>query len=208
LKWACASLGIVLAYTRPYQAAAKGKIERLWRTLRTQLLPLLKPALGLQELNERLWTWIDSDYHVRIHSSTAQPPLKRYLAHIQAIRPAPTHLSDHFRACVLRTVDKDRTVSLNGRLYEAPVGLIGKSVRLLYHPEDQSRIEVVQDGSSLGFLVPLNPAANSRVRRDKYAGTDIVPPDPAAQQGLDHHTRPARYQGGELFDKPPAEEQP
>jgi len=77
LKWACASLEIVLVYARPYQAAAKGKIERLWRTLRTQPLPLLSQPLNLQQLNERLWQWIDSDYHVRIHSPPGQPPLKR-----------------------------------------------------------------------------------------------------------------------------------
>jgi len=117
-------------------------------------------------------------------------------------------MRDHFRASVPRTVDKDRTVSLNGRLYEAPVGLIGKSVRLLYHPEDQSRIEVVHDGASLGFLLPLNPAVNSRVRRDKYAGTDIVPPDPAAQQSPGAAPSSGRYQGGELFGEPSAEKQP
>ena len=45
---------------------------------------------------------------------------------------------DHFRKRVTRKVDKDRTISLDGRLYEAPVAMIGRTVTLLYHESDPS----------------------------------------------------------------------
>jgi len=35
-----------------------------------------------------------------------------------------------------RKVGKDRTVSLLGKLYEAPEGLIGNTVTLVYHERD------------------------------------------------------------------------
>ena len=40
----------------------------------------------------------------------------------------------------MRTVAKDRTMALDGRLYEAPVALIGKRVNLLYHEHDPARV--------------------------------------------------------------------
>ncbi len=52
--------------------------------------------------------------------------MARYLAHLHLLRSAPKNLRDYFRVPARRKVDKDRTVTLNGKLYEAPVGLIGR----------------------------------------------------------------------------------
>jgi hypothetical protein len=61
-------------------------------------------------------------------------------------------------------VNNDRTVQLMGRLYEAPVGLVGMKVILRY--EDPDRIEVFLDEKSMGFLKDLNQEVNSRIKRD------------------------------------------
>ena len=55
-------------------------------------------------------------------------------------------------------------MQLNGRLYEAPVGLVGMKVVLRY--EESDRIEVFIDDKSRGFLKDLNQEVNSRVNRD------------------------------------------
>ncbi len=152
-------------HSRPYIPEGRGKIERFFLTVRTQFLPLLPDSLGLEELNARFSEWLDGEYHVRKHSGTGQTPTERYLAHLSLLRSAPKDILDYFRHTVKRKVDKDRTVTLNGRLYEAPVGFIGRSVTLLYHERRPSRIEIFSDELSAGFLSPLNLAANSRVRR-------------------------------------------
>ena len=105
-------------------------------------------------LNERLTSWIEEEYHQRVHSSTSRTPLQRYLAHLEALKAAPKDLWDYFRVSARRKVDKDRTVSVNGALFEALVGLIGKTVTLLYHKHDPKRVEVLHDEKSHGFLVP------------------------------------------------------
>jgi len=199
LRYACACLGIALIYTAPYSPAAKGKIERLWRTIRSQLLALVGELATLEQLNKQLWDWIDKEYHIRKHSSTGKAPLDRYLTHISLIRPAPKQLRDYFRKPIGRTVDKDRTVSLNGKLYEAPQGLIGKRVRLLYDAKNPDRIEVIYEGKSCGFLTVLNLQVNSRVRRESGRHTELIPPqqEPTLE---DDSSRP-KYQGGELFGK-------
>ena len=50
---------------------------------------------------------------------------------MECIRCAPQDLSDHFRKAVRRRVNKDRSVTVDNRLFEAPVELIGKRVELL-----------------------------------------------------------------------------
>jgi putative transposase len=193
LKYACARLGVALLHSAPYTPEGRGKIERFFRTVRMQLIPLLAENLSLEKLNEQLHAWIDGDYHQRIHSTTGQTPLERYLAHLSLLRSAPKDLHDYFRVVVRRKVDKDRTVTLNGKLFEAPVGLIGKYIMLLYHPHDPQRIEVLLEEQPQGFLIPLNGGINSRVRRAARQSSELVVPQGAPVS--------PPYRGGSLFRK-------
>jgi len=181
LRYACGRLGIALLHATPYTPEGKGKIERFFKTIRLQFFPLLPTSISLAELNERLSKWVEEDYHQRIHSSTGETPLQRYLKHVSLLRKAPTNLPEYFRFALQRKVDKDRTVSIYGRLYEAPAGLIGNSVTVLYHPSDMSRIEVQFQDRSWGFLVPLSTAANYRVRRVSGQRTELIEPTKATE---------------------------
>ncbi len=192
-----ASLGTVLIHSKPYQPEGRGKIERWFKTVRLQLLPTIKDGLALPELNWQLWEWIDKNYHVRIHSSTKQTPLSRYLAHIKTIREAPKDLDDYFRKRSVRRVDKDRTLSLAGRNYEAPVELVEQAVTLLYHEHDPARVEVFLNNRSYGMLAPVNLAVNCRVRRNQH-GTEIIPE--AVPESGEAASEPS-YGGGQLFGR-------
>jgi transposase InsO family protein len=175
LRHATASLGIALIHSRPYRPEGRGKIERFFRTVRMQLLSTIEDGITLEELNRKLGGFIDI-YHISRHSATKEAPLDRYGSHVHLIREAPKHLMDHFRKRVTRKVDKDRTVSLDGRLYEAPVPLIGATVTLLYHDGDPARVEVIHNGASHGMLIPLDVHVNARVKRLNQT-VDIVPDD-------------------------------
>jgi len=189
LNHAMASLGIALVHSAPYQPEGRGKIERLFKTIRGQCLSAIPDGLALVELNARLGAWVD-EYHLREHSSTKEAPLTRYATHLHCLREAPKDLTDHFRKRVTRKVDKDRTVSLDGRLYEAPLSMIGRTVTLLYHEADPARVELVWNGTSQGMLVPLDVHVNAKVRRTHHA-IDIVPADGA------------HYRGGRVFEEEP-----
>lgn len=114
---------------------------------------------------------------MRVHGSTKERPSDRYLEHIALIRPAPKDLPSYFRKQMRCKVGKDRTVSLLGTLYEAPEGLIGNTVILLYHARDPLRIEVLFEGESHGFLIPLDVNLNSRIRRKSKKKEWIKPED-------------------------------
>jgi transposase InsO family protein len=197
LGHATASLGVALIHSRPYQPQGRGKIERLFRTIRTQLLSTCPEGLTLAELNNALQRWINEHYHVTVHASTRQTPLARYLKHAHLLREAPKDLDDHFRSQVQRKVDRDRTVSLGGRLYEAPVHLIGRVVTLLYHEDDPARVEVFSEGTSQGMLVPLDLKVNGRVRRKQHVMELVSPSAAIPQEDADK-----KYEGGRLFLTP------
>ena len=166
LERVCASLGIALVHTPPYIPQGRGKIERFFRTVRSQFLSCF---LGetLRDLNETLDLWIREQYHQRNHSSTAQTPFNRFVDHIELIRTPPADLEDHFRKELRRRVTKDRTVSLNGRLFEAPTKLIGEQLSLLFHEHKPERVEIMYKGKSHGLLVPLDLKVNAQAKRDK-----------------------------------------
>ena len=192
LRHATASLGIALIHSKPYQPEGRGKIERWFKTLRMQFLSTIPDGLALEELNKRLTAWIE-EYHLREHGTTNEAPFARYARHLHLIREAPNNLMDHFRKRVTRKVDRDRTISLDGRLYEAPVALIGKTVTLLYHESDPSRVELLYNGTSHGMVLPLDVHANAKVKRAKQT-VDLIP-DAVYQKEQEH------YRGGRVFEK-------
>jgi len=159
-----ASLAIALIHSKPYTPQGRGKVERFFRTVQAQFLPTFQGG-SLDELNRALDQWITTVYHQRPHRATGEPPLKRFADHMECIRPAPRDLEDYFRKRVRRRVANDRTISLDSRLYEAPVSLIGKHVTLLYHEHDPSRVEIQFDGRCHGFLTPVDLNVNCRVKR-------------------------------------------
>ncbi|CAO0824729.1 hypothetical protein DFAR_850027 [Desulfarculales bacterium] len=59
---------------------------------------------------------------------------------MECVRPPHADLEDYFSKRATRRVALDRTISLAGRLYEAPVPLIGKQIILLYHRSPHWRL--------------------------------------------------------------------
>jgi len=163
-----ASLGMALIHSTPYQPEGRGKCERWFRTVREQFLSLWRGE-DLGKLNEAFSSWLQQRYHQSVHSVTNQSPLERFSSHLECLRPVPSNLEDYFRKRTLRIVAKDRTVALNGRLYEAPIALMGKKVALLYHDHDPARVEIFFEEHSYGFITLLDQRVNFRVRRQKQS---------------------------------------
>jgi len=188
LEYIAASLAISLIHAKAYTPQGKGKIERWFKTVRSSFLPLFK-ATGLIELNEALTVWITEGYHKKIHGATGQTPFERFTGKMHCLRTAPANLKDYFRKVARRTVSKDRSITLNGRLYEAPVALIGKRVELLYHGSEPEKLEVKYQNKSFGLIRTVDLNVNYRVKRDKNNNPQIQSEDLK------------KYQGGKLLSQ-------
>jgi transposase InsO family protein len=187
LKYVAASLSIALIHARPYKPQGKGKIERWFRTVRLQFLQRFT-GKTLEDLNEAFEKWLHGEYHQRKHSSTGESPFKRFTSAMECIRTAPTDLKDHFRKTARRKVAKDRTITLDGNMFEAPVALIGRHVDVKYHEDTPLQAEVIYKTKSYGLLTPVNLAVNCRVKRDRWNENDIR-----------IMSEPSNYKGGRLL---------
>jgi hypothetical protein len=127
----------------------------------------------MEEINEAFDLWLTAEYHERTHSSTGETPFKRFTSCMECLRSAPENLRDFFRKIVRRRVNKDRTVVVDHRLYEAPVDLVGKRVELLYFEEDHDQVEIRYEDKSYGLLNQVDLHVNSRVKRDKNGQIEL-----------------------------------
>ena len=167
-----ASSSIALIHARPYKPQGKGKIERWFRTVRLSFLQTFS-GKTMEDLNTAFEKWLNGTYHQRKHSSTGQTPFKRFTSAMECIRVSPPDLKDHFRKTARRKVAKDRTITLNGSMFEAPVSLIGRHVDVKYHEDTPHKAEVIYKKKSYGFLSPVDLAVNCRVKRHRWNENDI-----------------------------------
>jgi len=168
LRTACGRMGITLLHARPYDPQARGKMERLWRTLRQGCLDFLGQMASLHDVNVRLWAWLDQHYHRAPHAALmGRAPEATY---ISAERAPDSFDEAGLRAAltvrVRRRVRRDSTVPLDGQDWELDQGfLAGQLVvvaRCLVEPGEVPWIE--HDGKRLP-LHTLDPVRNSRRKR-------------------------------------------
>jgi transposase InsO family protein len=196
LELVCAKLGVTLIHTRPYDAAAKGKQERFFRTVRMQLLAHLGEAdlVSLEALNRRLWAYIEGEYHHHPHRGLGgASPLERWAeraARVRLVSPG-IDLSELLLEEHKRRVHKDRTVSLGGRLLEVDAVLVGHTVTLRFDPEHPERpAQVFKDATRFADARPVDAYANCFVRRHRpSANLEVCAP---------HQPRSSRLRLAEL----------
>jgi transposase InsO family protein len=195
LALVCAKLGITLIHARPYQPAAKGKQERWFRTARMQLLPTLTAAdlASLEALNRRLWAWVEGEYHRSPHHGLGgMTPLDRWAMAAQEIRLVgpDCDLDELFLFEQKRVVQKDRTVSLHGVVYEVDASLVSETVTLRYDPSRPGGpVDVYCKGRKIEQAKRIDLYANCFVRRDhttKALRPDQKLEDPPAGLPLRH----------------------
>jgi transposase InsO family protein len=176
LRLLCAKLGVHLVHSRPGDAPSKGKIERVWRTLRSQLIERLdlERVTTVDEFNLRLWTWVETEYHYQPHSSlSGRTPLEVWEAEADQIRWVEDHsqLEQSFYGEVERLVRNDSTIQWRGVFYEVPPYLRRQRVRLRYALLDSTRVSVLDGGAEIPLrrVDPIDNAHRSRAATNTTA---------------------------------------
>jgi putative transposase len=160
----CAQLGIRLLHCKPYHSWSKGKIERVIFSVQQGFESTLRlegnQAQDLEGLNLKLSLWIQTVYHVRVHSSTKESPEVRFQRAAKNLRylDATEDIDRLFYIHLFRAVRKNGTVRLEGQLYEVPLSLRALKVQLRLDPFTRTRIEVWHQNKFIGLArkAPLN----------------------------------------------------
>lgn len=188
LETVCARLGISLLHAKPYDAEARGKMERFWRTLRAGCLNYVGGCEDLHDVQVRLTAFLERHYHRAPHGGLRGGAAPREVFR----REAPTtrdllteeKLEAAFTVRETRRVSKDGVLSVGGVLWEVDNGFLdGCKVTVARSLLTKNRPPWVEVEDAIYPLHPLDPIANGRQTRtpEKKASKVLdVPFDPAS----------------------------
>lgn len=186
LSLACARLGTSLLHAKPYDAPARGKMERFWRTLREQCLVFCKDLRSLHDLNVRILAWLDERYHKAPHGGlVGKTPSEVF----DAGAARTEHLDDtKLRAALTvrerRRIRRDNTLAMDGVDWETTLHFLAGRVvtvaRSLIDADDPPWIEHEDKVYPLTVVDPIRNARRARAPMKSHdPQPDRVPFDPA-----------------------------
>jgi transposase InsO family protein len=176
LARSCALAGISLIHSKPYDSPSRGKVERVFRTIRERFLTGVQEGISLQELNEAFWLWLQEDYHHKLHTGIGQRPIDRYNASVETAtirRLSRAELDEIFLIRHERVVNNDATISFKGSLYEVPTAYIRHRIEIRHPVDDPQELYLYDNGVRVGRIKLVDKKENARIFRPKMIPTNL-----------------------------------
>ena len=185
-EYICASIGCTLLHSQPFVPKGRGKVERMFRTVRMRFLNGIGKDFDgpLEQLNVRYRKWLADDYLHKTHSSLGGlSPHETLMSQADKLRlPSDRRVVDEaFMLRVTRKVGHDATTQLDNVLYETDSLFAGKRMEVRYEPEwvgDVSKkLLLYHEGKAVGEARMVRYNDNARAKRRQVAkpSTDILP---------------------------------
>src|SRR5271157_3653337 len=161
----CTRVGCLLHHTPVRAGAAKGKVERFFRTVRDQFLARDLDLSSLEALNRQFTHWVEEQYNAQVHSVLGMSPLDRYALDRKWVRFLPPNEANDelFFVEEERHVRADNTFSFKALRFEAPRHLPDRTIQVRFQRKDPAaRVIVYYKGERMGLARRLDPVANDR----------------------------------------------
>ena len=173
-EFICDSIGSILLHAPVRDGAAKGKIERLFRTVKeTWLYTFDTSEIGsIEDLNTKLNEFVRT-YNLTKHSATGETPMDRYLRTRDRIKSPSSFewLQECFLHRERRKVRNDATVNIDKLQFDAPMHFIGQTVEVRYLPGQPSSAFILFDKKPYPLRV-TNKVENCRTKRTNHINYD------------------------------------
>lgn len=169
-----ARLGVGVHYCRPYNPEAKAKIERWFKTLKSQWMSTLNYSEfhSVEEYQVSLNEYVNT-YNSNVHSSlNGLTPMERYLKEVELVKKIDEYsLEKDFLFEIERRVSIDNIVVIDNKEYEVPAIYSSKKVKIKYlDPKDG--VFIVDNDKQIE-IKPLDKKANAkRVRISLQGGNN------------------------------------
>jgi len=177
-EFICASLGCTLLHSQPFVPQGRGKVERMFKTVRMRFLSGLDTSgiSSLDELNTRYFKWLEEDYirksHNALNGMSPHDILMSQLSHIKLITDRSL-LDEIFLCRVSRKIQHDATIQINNILYETDPAYAGQRMELRYEPDwvgDETKsLPIFLDGKKIGAAKMVRFHDNAHAKR-KFPG--------------------------------------
>lgn len=169
LSMYCARLKSSLLHARPYDPQARGKMERFWRTMRSQVLDHLGQVGSLKELEQMLLRWVSRFYHHAPHAGLmGQSPQGVYEVYRATLQlPSPAEVEQALLVRIRRRVRRDCTLDVAGTTYEVPLSFLAGQSVVLTHSLLQKGPVMLEHQDKTIPLRPVDPIANGHKTRHR-----------------------------------------
>lgn len=179
----CARVGCLLHHTPVRDGAAKGKVERFFRTVREQFLARDLDLSSVETLNRQFTHWVEEDYNAREHSVLGMSPLDRFALDRKWLRFLPPNEANDelFFVEEERHVRADNTFFFKSLRWEAPRHLPDRVIHIRFQrSQPTARVVVYYKGERMGEARLLDAIANDR----KPTTANHPPPAPNSDDPL------------------------
>lgn len=226
LEQVCVDLHISLVHSTAGVPQGRGKLERLFGTITTELLPGLPghlapgharaatpPGLSLAQLDERVGRFVVDEYNRRVHSETKAIPVERWTA--GGWLPRMLESLEQLDLLLLM-VARPRVVHRDGIRFEGQryldltlAAYVGEPVTIRYDPRDLAEIRVYHRDAFLcravspelaGQTITLKDLQAARTARRRALRSQLTDRRDRADQLLPR----VPYPELELVESPPA----
>ena len=188
LSLICASLGITLIHTPVYSPKSKGKIERLFRTLKDTWINGVdwNSFPDIASLNQEFITFVNEEYNNRLHSVTEARPKQRWLQDANRIKYLPPDtLTDCFLHRDVRTVAGDATIRISKIIFEVPAQYIKQKINIRFNPGELSEAYIFNEHGKLAHTIyPLRRVDNSKIKRQQALDYNLAAKQASDNSGL------------------------
>jgi len=165
LQLVCSRLGITLLHAKPYDAPARGKMERFWRRMREQALSHIGSVASLADVEDKLRAWLGRFYQGAPHAGI----LGRAPAAVFAEGDKALVSEEALRAALTvrarRRVRRDSTVSMGGTTYEIPLGYLAGQIVTLATSLFDGKLPVLELDNKRIPLRVVDPVSNGTRQR-------------------------------------------
>jgi len=160
----CTRLGCLLCHAPVRDGAAKGKVERFFRTVRQSFLIRALDLSSVDALNRQFVEWVEDEYNAKNHSVLNMRPIDRFGLDLQRIRFLPPNEANDelFFVEEERTVLADNTFSFKRTRFEAPRDLRNRKISVRYNRQNFDRAIVYYKQQRMGEARPVDFTANDR----------------------------------------------
>ena len=164
------SLGIVESHAPVRDGAAKGKVERNFRTLRSRWLATLDVSTihTLSEFNLLLADYI-RQHNTTVHSGTGETPVDRFMRTKDHVRIPKSEewLNECFTNRTTRKVNNDSCITIDGVWYDVPPQFIGMKVDVRFLPGHMEDAYILY-GDTRFPITQTNKNENARTKRNNF----------------------------------------
>jgi transposase InsO family protein len=173
-EYICASLGCTLLHSQPFVPQGRGKVERIFGTVRMRFLSNLDPdsLKDIDDLNQRYFKWLEDDYKRKSHKGlNGLTPHDVFMSQISKVNLVTDvdRINENFLLRITRKIQPDATIQIQNILYETDSRFSGKRMEIRYEPEwlnDFSKpVYIYEDGKKLGEAKVVRFHDNAHVLR-------------------------------------------